>query len=121
MIVLIGWIVLGVIGTAYASMRGGIFFKWLIIGIVFGPFALVHALVHCVRCPVCSKLVNTKAKMCPFCRIKMPDRKGAINIKRCAVELALFAIIVAIMYWAMRMGYLKGAISELPFAGVITL
>jgi hypothetical protein len=107
MSILIGWIVLGIIGTVYASMRGGHFLKWLVIGIIGGPFALVHAVVSCVRCPVCSKRVNTKANMCPFCRVRMPDRKGAIDIKHCAVELALFAVIIALIYSALRMGYLN--------------
>jgi hypothetical protein len=119
--ILIGWMIIGVMGTIYATMRGGNFLKWLIIGIIGGPFGLVHAAISCVRCPVCNKRVNTKANMCPFCRVKMPERKGAVNIKRCAVELALFAVIIALIYSALRTGYLKGAIEQLPFLSSVSL
>ncbi|MBN2161102.1 MAG: hypothetical protein JW807_17075 [Spirochaetes bacterium] len=121
MIILIGWITIGVMGTVYATMRGGNFLKWLIIGVIGGPFALVHAAVSCVRCPVCGKRVNIKAQMCPFCRVKMPERKRAVDIGHCVIELALFAVIIGLIYAAMRMGYLKGAVSQLPFADYIRL
>lgn len=115
MSVLIGWMIIGVMGTAYASMRGGNFVKWIIIGIIGGPFGLVHAVVSCVRCPVCAKRVNTRATMCPFCRVKMPERKGAVRIRHVAVELALFAVIIGLIYAAMRMGYLQDALDQLPY------
>jgi hypothetical protein len=121
MSILIGWIIVGIGGTIYAAMRGGGLLKWLFIGIIFGPFALVHAVVSCVRCPSCDKRVNTKATMCPFCKIKMPDRKSAIDMKHCAIELTLFAIIIALSYSAIRMGYLKDAVSQLPIVSYLNL
>ncbi|MBN1495149.1 MAG: hypothetical protein JXA07_00160 [Spirochaetes bacterium] len=115
MIVLIGWMIIGIMGTVYASMRGGSFMKWLLIGVIGGPFGLVHAAVSCFRCPVCGKRVNSKAPMCPFCRVKMPGRKSAVDIRHCVIELALFTVIIGLIYAAMRMGYLKDALEELPY------
>jgi hypothetical protein len=115
MSILIGWMIIGVMGTMYATMRGGNFLKWLIIGVIGGPFGLVHATVSCVRCPACSKRVNTKATMCPFCRVRMPGRKGAIDIKHGAFELALFAVIIVLIYSALRMGYLNGVFDQVPY------
>ena len=101
------WIIIGIIGTIIAAVRGGRVFKWIIIGVVFGPFAVIHILISGVRCPACNKWVNSDAKMCPSCHLKMPQRDKKIYVKNCILELILFAALIGLLYFLDYKGFIN--------------
>ncbi len=101
------WIIIGIIGTIIAAMRGGRLFKWLIIGIICGPFAFIHVLMSGVRCPACNKWVNSDAIMCPSCHLKMQKGEGKTSAAKLIIELILFAAIIGLIYIFDYMGFIN--------------
>lgn len=100
------WIIIGIIGTVIAAVRGGRVFKWLIIGVVCGPFALIHIVLSGVRCPACNKWVSPDATMCPSCHLKMPQREKKVNVAKIIIELALFAAVIGVICFLYYKGYI---------------
>jgi len=107
MIELTIWIIIGIIGTIIAAVRGGRVFKWLIMGVVLGPFALIHILVSGVRCPACDKWVNPDATMCPSCHLKMPQRERKVNVAKLIIELVLFAAVIGVICFLYYKGFIN--------------
>lgn len=62
------WFILGIATAVVASNNGGNFALWLILGILFGFFALIFAFfVPGKKCISCKKKIHTQASVCPYC------------------------------------------------------
>ena len=64
------WIASALIAAAIGSKKGetGTAF---IVGLIFGPFGVLFALVSTgnrIPCPYCKERINKKAEICPHCR-----------------------------------------------------
>jgi hypothetical protein len=68
-------VVLGLIPAFIAKSKGRNFLLWWLYGTAFFIIALLHSLCMRIKChcPECSKMLNTKAKVCKFCGHVLPE------------------------------------------------
>lgn len=71
------WVIWGVVAAVIASNRGGDMAKWLVAGIIFGPFSFPFALFEGGPCPFCMSRISTQATVCPKCSRNLPEDRGA--------------------------------------------
>jgi hypothetical protein len=90
MAVLLIWVLFGVASAIVASNKGRNGFGWFLMGILFGPFGLIIALVvsdknketaaHAAslaaadskKCPFCAESIKREAVVCRYCGRDMP-------------------------------------------------
>lgn len=83
------WILFGVVAAATASRNGRTGCGWFLLGIIFGPFALIVALLPSSKEKDTSKAYESGSygeyKKCPFCAEVI--KKEAIKWKHCSSDL----------------------------------
>jgi hypothetical protein len=86
-ILLIAWIACGIFAAALARAKGRSALGWLILGLLFGVFALIAAAGmpslklppgtpaarDLRRCPNCAEMVRKEANTCRFCGHQLPQ------------------------------------------------
>lgn len=75
-LILVFWVIWGVVAAVIASNRGGDVAKWLVAGVVFGPFSFPFALFEGSPCPFCTTRISTRATVCPKCSRSLPEECG---------------------------------------------
>ena len=90
------WIVCGIGSAAIASSKGRSTFGWLVLGLLFGPIAvLIVGLmakpapdVETLRkCPFCAELILKEAKVCKHCGRDVEPKTTACP--KCGTEVAI--------------------------------
>jgi hypothetical protein len=61
-------LICGVACIFIAEKRGGSPLAWFILGIIFGPFAIIVALTAGKRCKECYSIIPKEARRCRYCR-----------------------------------------------------
>jgi len=61
-----------------AISKGSKSITWFFIGVLFGPFALIAALIITgVECPYCKKKIHKDALICPYCNKELKSDKDS--------------------------------------------
>jgi hypothetical protein len=60
-------IISGVACIFIAEKRGGSPLAWFILGIIFGPLAIIVSLMAGKRCKECYSIIPKEAKKCRYC------------------------------------------------------
>jgi hypothetical protein len=79
------WVMIAIVCAVVASNKGRSGFGWLILGAVFGVFALI--VIACLssvgdedalkRCPDCAEAVQPQARVCKHCGYRFEGRVAA--------------------------------------------
>lgn len=81
------WLVIGAFTAYVAAQRGANGWLWMILGVLFGPLALIAAFASgsgartsvqatagpLKKCPVCAEDVRVEARKCRFCGYQFPE------------------------------------------------
>jgi len=73
---ILGWLLCGLIAGAIGKRKGEGFLSF-IIGIIFGPFGILFALIskgNRINCPYCKELVHKDAIRCSHCQKDLPEK-----------------------------------------------
>lgn len=70
------WILFGVGAAIIASNKGANGGVWFVLGLLFGPFALLFALFQGKECPHCKSKIHQDAKVCPKCQREVGAEAG---------------------------------------------
>jgi hypothetical protein len=73
---ILGWLLCGLIAGAIGKRKGEGFLSF-IIGIIFGPFGILFALIskgNRINCPYCKELVHKDAVRCSHCQKDLPEK-----------------------------------------------
>jgi len=63
------WILFGLAAMMIATSKGSKGGTWFLLGILFGPFALIASLmITGIECPYCKKKIHKDALICPYCK-----------------------------------------------------
>lgn len=72
--IILFWLFCGIVAAMIGSKKGEGCFSF-IIGLIFGPFGIVFALLskgNRKECPHCKELIHKDAKVCPHCQKELP-------------------------------------------------
>jgi len=74
-IAIIFWLLCGIVAAMIASKKGEGFLGF-IVGVLFGPFGILFALLSTGRnrktCPHCKELIHKDATVCSHCQRNVP-------------------------------------------------
>jgi len=133
------WAFFGVVSATIASSRGRSGLGWFLLGVLFGPFGLVVALLPSAedtrqaqarqdglapggrKCPFCAEVVHAEALVCRYCHRELgPTPTGAVAAPGVKVPDGLqlseseAAEAIGVSLGTLR-GYLKsGRLTSLP-------
>lgn len=110
--VILVWLACAIACANIASNKGRSGLGWGLLGFLFGPFALLFAVIagkdrdaldrealrwgEKRRCPACAEIIQPQARLCPHCRTEvqpLPDRPQP------RISLAVFLIGVFVAMW----------------------
>lgn len=69
------WCLFGIVAAVIANTKGRSGCGWFLLGMLFGPFALVIALLPSMaqrECPYCAERVREEAIKCKHCGSSLP-------------------------------------------------